>query len=129
MRSWVGVLLAMVGLLAGCQLETSVPSEGSEAASIVPPWQAQPLEELDITQLNERAAFAIREQRLFAPAGNNAVEYTLALFKRDAGNAALHIQRLRELRPYVAEALQRAQQTKDEVESDRLNGLLAAIPE
>ena len=122
--------LAGAGLLilalAGCggsqapsAQEASVPTAGDAALP------APVLEQMEIQPLRARAEAALREQRLHTPAGDNAVEYYLALRERepDAGVAAA----LAELQPYVLISSEQALGQQQLDEARRLIGLLARM--
>ena len=58
-------------------------------------------------QLREAATQAVSEQRLYAPAGNNAMEYYLALRDKSPGDAAV-TGALTDLQPYTLIATEQA---------------------
>jgi protein TonB len=59
------------------------------------------VEELSIDQLYREARSAMAEQRMVMPAGNNALEYYLAILQKDATNAGA-MDALRELFPFAS---------------------------
>lgn len=59
------------------------------------------VEELSVDQLNREARKAMAEQRLVMPAGNNALEYYLAILEKDSTNAGAK-EALRELFPFAS---------------------------
>jgi len=119
----MGMGLLMLALV-GCD----VARTDNEAAAPVQAEAALPapvLEQLAVQPLRARAEAALREQRLHTPAGDNAVEYYLALREReaDAGVAAA----LAELQPYVLIATEQALAQQQLDEARRLVGLLARM--
>lgn len=120
--------LAGAGLLmlalAGCEdARAPVAQEASAAGSEALP--APVLEQMEAQPLRARAEAALRDQRLHTPAGDNAVEYYLALRERDSdpGVAAA----LGELQPYVLIATEQALAQQQLDEARRLVGLLARM--
>ena len=72
----------------------------SSIASAPPPAD---VESMSVSQLLGEASKAMREQRLLAPAGNNAFEFYLNVLDRDPGNQAA-LDALRETFPFGANA-------------------------
>jgi len=110
--------------LAGCEgARAPVAPDASAAVEAALPEPV--LEQMETQPLRARAEAALREQRLHTPAGNNAVEYYLALRERepDAGVAAA----LAELQPYVLIATEQALGQQQLDEARRLVGLLARM--
>lgn len=91
------------------QRDTAGPTTVAPTASTTAePGQATPLpvispavEELSVDQLNREARKAMADQRLVMPAGNNALEYYLAILEKDAGNVGAQ-EALRELFPFAS---------------------------
>lgn len=65
------------------------------------PTVSPAVEELSIDQLYREARSAMAEQRMVMPAGNNALEYYLAILQKDAANAGA-MDALRELFPFAS---------------------------
>lgn len=110
--------------LAGCEgARAPAAQEASAAGSEALP--APVLEQMEAQPLRARAEAALRDQRLHTPAGDNAVEYYLALRERDSdpGVAAA----LGELQPYVLIATEQALAQQQLDEARRLVGLLARM--
>ncbi len=78
-------------------------------------------------QLRKLAGTAYREQRLYAPAGNNAVEYYLAIRKKSDEADILTESALMDLMPYTIIAAEQAISRYDFAEAGRLRDLIAAI--
>ncbi|WP_407354094.1 TonB family protein [Luteimonas sp. R10] len=96
-------------LLAGCGGERAIPEPERERATsgqegVPAPGGVGPA---DDAALQRRAAEALRAGRLYAPAGDNAVEHYLALRERRPGDAGVH-GALTELQPYLLIAAEQA---------------------
>ena len=74
----------------------AAPGEEAPAAAVSPA-----VEELSIDQLYREARKAMSEQRMVAPAGNNALEYYLAIIEKDPTNSGAN-DALRELFPFAS---------------------------
>lgn len=128
-RGWAwqaGALLLALGMTACGQQDT--PPAGGETPSADPPAEAavaaQPsAEDMSNSQLQQAAVAALREQRLYAPAGNNAIEYYVALREQQPGNAAI-ASALTDLMPYALIATEQSIAREDYVEAERLLGLM-----
>lgn len=79
---------------------------------------------LPVDELRKRAATAFREQRLYAPAGDNAMEYYLALRKKSEKPDVNAESALMDLMPYTVIAAEQAIGRFDFVEAERLRALL-----
>jgi protein TonB len=88
--------------------------------------QAAALAALSADELRTRGRAALREQRIYAPAGDNAMEYYLALRKKTAKPDPSAESALMDLQPYAVIAAEQAIGRKDYVEADRLRSLIAA---
>ncbi|QWP78271.1 energy transducer TonB [Lysobacter sp. K5869] len=129
--AWLSAALGLSALSAGCG-SGKPPAEAAaaqapaapaaDAAAALPPA----LDELDAGGLRERAARALREQRIHTPAGDSAVDFYLALREKDPGHADVAAA-LTELQPYVVIAGEQALADGDLTESQRLTGLLARM--
>jgi len=123
---WVGRASAVLLMLALAGCEGARAPMAPDASAAVEAALPEPvLEQMETQPLRARAEAALREQRLHTPAGNNAVEYYLALRERepDAGVAAA----LAELQPYVLIATEQALGQQQLDEARRLVGLLARM--
>jgi len=78
-------------------------------------------------ELRKLAGTAFREQRLYAPAGNNAAEYYLAIRKKSGEPDPLTESALMDLMPYTVIAAEQAISRADFAEAGRLRDLIAAI--
>lgn len=112
----VAVLVALA--LAGCSDSAPTPATGPASPTAVAPTAT-----LDADTLRERAAVALAANRLFAPAGDNAVENYLALRERQPGDATVETA-LVDLAPYVVIGAEQATADRMFDEAQRLIGLL-----
>lgn len=78
---------------------TTAPATATSAEPL--PTVSPAVEELSIDQLYCEARSAMAEQRMVMPAGNNALEYYLAILQKDATNAGA-MDALRELFPFAS---------------------------
>lgn len=122
----LGVALACA--VAGCSKDESAPAAGTAsdaAATAAPPKPAVSAEvaAMGADQLRESASTALREQRLYAPAGNNAMEYYLALRDKQPNDPAV-VSALTDLQPYALIATEQSIGREDFVEAQRLYALM-----
>ena len=96
------------------------------AANQVAQQQAAALAALSVDELKTRGRDALREQRIYTPAGNNAMEYYIALRKKSAKPDASAESALMDLQPYAVIAAEQALGREDFVEAERLRSLIAA---
>ncbi|MDY0022842.1 energy transducer TonB [Arenimonas caeni] len=135
-----GIVLALGLGLAACSKEEAAPAPAGAPA----PAAAQPagpsaeevaaqeaaeaaeaaLKGLSIDELRSRGSDALREQRLYAPAGDNAMEYYLALREKSEKPDASAEMALIDLMPYAIIAAEQAIGREDFVEADRLRSLI-----
>ncbi len=78
----------------------AVPGAAPATGEVAPPISPA-VEELSVDQLYREARKALAEQRMVSPAGNNALEYYLAILEKDADNAGAK-DALRELFPFAS---------------------------
>ena len=95
----------------------------AQAAQAAQAAEAQ-MAALPVEELRKRASTAFREQRLYAPAGDNAMEYYLALRKKSDKPDANSESALMDLMPYAVIAAEQAIGRYDFVEAERLRALL-----
>lgn len=122
-----GVALALVLGMTACKKdESATPAAGSApATATAAPAQAvsSAVAAMGADQLRGAASKALSEQRLYAPAGNNAMEYYLALRDKSANDPSV-ASALTDLQPYATIATEQAIARKDFTEADRLYALL-----
>ncbi|HEX4854273.1 energy transducer TonB [Arenimonas sp.] len=134
-----GIALALGLTLAACSKDESAPAGDAPAAAPAQPAgpsaeevaaqeAAQAAEaalaSLSPEELKSRGSQALREQRLYAPAGDNAMEYYLALRARSEKVDPLAESALIDLMPYAIIAAEQAIGREDFIEADRLRGLI-----
>lgn len=125
--SKVSLIAAMGFVLAACGSEEAAPTAAAPttAAPVVTADNAVSAKVAAMTpeQLREAASTAFRENRLYAPAENNAVEYYLALRDKQPGNAAVS-SALTDLLPMTVIAIEQSVNRDDFAEAQRLAALL-----
>ena len=121
--------LAVLCAFAGCsKKEETATAQGPAAAATA--TQAAPAEAVSAKvaamsedQLRESARKAQAEQRLYAPAGDNAMEYYLALRDKAPNDAAVS-SALTDLMPYAVIATEQSLTREDFSEAQRLVALI-----
>lgn len=119
LRRALALALSLI-LLAGCSGPAPTPEPGS-ALAVAPLSPAAAI--TDAAGLRKAAATALSEQRIYAPAGNNAIEHYLAL-RRLAPDEATVATALLELLPYALIGSEQAVGRQDFIEARRLLGLI-----
>lgn len=126
----LAVAAALACTVAACQKEEQPAAGGAApgspaAQAVVPPQPAVSAEvaAMSADQLRESASKALREQRLYAPAANNAMEYYLALRDKQPNDPAV-ISALTDLQPYALIATEQSIGREDFVEAQRLYALM-----
>jgi protein TonB len=127
-RRMLGILV-LVCLVGACKKEAAVdpaataPGAATQAAAPPPPAVSAAVAAMTADQLREAASAALREQRLYAPAGSNAMEYYLALRDKQPNDPAV-ASALTDLMPYALIATEQAIGREDFTESQRLYALM-----
>ena len=133
-----GIALAFGLSLAACSKDEAAPEAGAPAAPAQPAGPSAEevaaqeaaqaaeaaLATLSADDLKTRGSTALREQRLYAPAGDNAMEYYLALRARSQKVDPLAESALIDLMPYAIIAAEQAINREDFTEAERLRGLI-----
>lgn len=124
----VALASALACALAACgdkQQDAGAAADGDTQAAATPPAQAvaAAVAAMSPEQLRDAATQAVAEQRLYAPAANNAMEYYLALRDKAPGDAAVS-GALTDLQPYTLIATEQAITRDDFIEAQRLYALL-----
>ena len=128
----VVLALALAGTLAACKQDaatdatatTALPGAAANAAAVPPPAAVSAaVAAMSADQLREAASAALREQRLYAPAGNNAMEYYLALRDKAPNDPAVS-SALTDLMPYALIATEQSIGREDFTEAQRLYALM-----
>ena len=129
-RKHLYVLAALGMALAACNKEPAPDAAGTAAAATAaaavappPPAVSEAVQAMSADQLRDAASTALREQRLYAPAGNNAMEYYLALRDKAPSDPAV-ASALTDLMPYALIATEQSIQREDFVEAQRLYALM-----
>ena len=126
--------LLLLGMIAGCskQPETPAPGAAAPAPGTTPaapatapaqPAVAAQVQAMGAEQLREAASKALSENRIYAPGGNNAVEYYLALRDKLANDPAV-ASALTDLMPYTVIAAEQSIGREDFTEAQRLAALI-----
>ncbi len=125
---WVALSL-MVALAAcskdeqaGTEAATTTPAAAPAAAPPAPAVSAQ-VQAMSAEQLREAATKALGENRIYAPGGDNAMEYYLALRDKLPSDPAV-ASALTDLMPYTLIATEQSIGREDFVEAQRLSALL-----
>ena len=120
----------MMCTLAGCKKEQAAATADTAATpaasqATAPPQQAVSAQvaAMGADQLREAASAALKEQRLYAPAGNNAMEYYLALRDKQPNDPAVS-SALTDLMPYTLIATEQSIARDDFIEAQRLYALM-----
>jgi protein TonB len=127
-RLLTGLVIACA--FAGCKkndTDANAPAAAGTTASqaTAPPAQAVSAQVAGMSAdaLRAAASSAQREQRLYAPAGNNAMEYYLALRDKAPSDAAVS-SALTDLMPYALIATEQSISRDDYIEAQRLYALM-----
>ena len=128
-RRWMPVALALA--LAACsgKEETPAPAaEGAAAPATTPaaPAVAAKVQSMGTEQLRDSASRALAENRMYAPAGDNAIEYYLALRDKTPDDASVK-SALTDLLPYTLIAAEQHLGREDFSEAQRLVALIEKV--
>lgn len=107
---------------AGTEATTAAPAATTAAAPPAPAVSAQ-VQAMSAEQLREAATKALSENRIYAPGGDNAMEYYLALRDKLPSDPAV-TSALTDLMPYTLIATEQSIGREDFVEAQRLSALL-----
>ena len=127
-RRWLPVALVLA--LAACsgKEETPAPAPAGSPAAAAPatPVVAAKVQSMGTEQLRESASQALRENRMYAPAGDNAIEYYLALRDKTPDDASVK-SALTDLLPYTLIAAEQNLAREDFEEGQRLIALIEKV--
>ena len=124
LRPFVLLLLAMLAACSKPAPEAAGPAATPAAAeSAPPPAVASEVQAMDVQQLRDAAGKALGENRIYAPGGDNAVEYYLALRDKAPQDPAV-ISALTDLLPYTVIAAEQSLARENFAESQRLVALI-----
>ncbi|WP_422353251.1 TonB family protein [Stenotrophomonas sp. AR026] len=127
-RRWLPVALALA--LAACsgkeESAAPAPAAAPTAAAPAAPVVAAKVQSMGTEQLRESASQALRENRMYAPAGDNAIEYYLALRDKTPDDASVK-SALTDLLPYTLIAAEQHLGREDYPEAQRLVALIEKV--
>lgn len=127
-RRWLPIALALA--LAACsgKEETPAPAPAAAPTAAAPaaPVVAAKVQSMGTEQLRESASQALRENRMYAPAGDNAIEYYLALRDKTPDDASVK-SALTDLLPYTLIAAEQHLGREDYTEAQRLVALIEKV--
>jgi len=127
-RRWLPVALALA--LAACsgKEETAAPAPAAAPTAAAPaaPVVAAKVQSMGTAQLRESASQALRENRMYAPAGDHAIEYYLALRDKTPDDASVK-SALTDLLPYTLIAAEQNLGREDFAETQRLVALIEKV--
>ncbi len=106
--------------------QVAAAADAAAAAKAAAEQQAAALAALSSDELKARGRQALREQRIYSPAGNNAMEYYIALRKKSEKPDASAESALMDLQPYAVIAAEQALAKEDFDEAERLRALIAS---
>ncbi|QDI05396.1 energy transducer TonB [Xanthomonas cerealis pv. cerealis] len=121
----------LLATLAACSRQEDATPVATPAAApaatapAAPPVSAK-VRSMGTEQLHAAASQALRENRMYAPAGNNAVEYYLALRDKQPDDAGVK-SALTDLMPYALIAAEQSINREDFAEAQRLVALIEKI--
>ncbi|MEQ1513274.1 MAG: TonB family protein [Lysobacteraceae bacterium] len=120
-------LVLAITACGGDKAEPGAATQPTTAATTTTPVQTQVVSAqvaaMSVDQLREAARAAQLEQRMYAPAGNNAMEYYLALRDKQPNDAAV-ASALTDLMPYALIATEQSILRDDFPEAQRLYALM-----
>ncbi len=134
--SRLAVVILVACAFAGCKKDqsattsqagpaTPAAADAAKATKAAAPQPAvsEKVNAMSADQLREAASKALSEQRLYAPAGDNAMEYYLALRQKQPDAPAVS-SALTDLMPYALIATEQSIKREDFAEAQRLYGLM-----
>ncbi|WP_045761101.1 energy transducer TonB [Xanthomonas albilineans] len=121
------VAILLLAALTACSKQEEAAPDATPAptAASAPemPAASGKVQSMDTEQLQASASQALRENRMYAPVGNNAVEYYLALRGKQPDDAGVK-SALTDLMPYTLIAAEQSINREDFAEAQRLIGLI-----
>lgn len=119
-------LLLLGGLVACSGGDTAAPAAATDSATSSSAAPAAVAADLNLDELREKASAALRENRMYAPAGDNAIEYYLAV-KEKAPDDRYVTSALTDLLPYTLTAAELNITREDFEEANRLVSLIERV--
>ncbi|WP_282297910.1 MULTISPECIES: energy transducer TonB [unclassified Stenotrophomonas] len=133
-RLWVPLTLAVA--LAACSGKdepaapaadsATAPAAAPAAAPAPAPAVSAQVQSMGTEELRDSASKALRENRMYAPAGDNAIEYYLALRDKTPDDASVK-SALTDLLPYTVIAAEQNLAREDFTEAQRLVALVEKV--
>lgn len=128
------VLMAALAACSGSEESAPAAADGATApapatapaAAAADKAASDKVQGMDTTQLRDAASAALRENRMYAPAGDNAMEYYLALREKLPDDASIK-SALTDLQPYTLIAAEQALAREDFTEGQRLIALVEKV--
>lgn len=99
---------------------------GEQAAAAAAPADAAKVKAMGVEELRDAASKALRENRIYAPAGDNAMEYYLALRDKQADDPGV-ASAMSDLMPYTLIATEQSIARENFPEAQRLIGLIEKV--
>ncbi|MCC4603440.1 energy transducer TonB [Xanthomonas campestris] len=129
----IAPVILLVGL-AGCSKQEDKAATTTPAAGTTPTTQAPTpatavspqVQSMATEQLRESATKALQDNRMYAPAGDNAVEYYLALREKQPQDATVN-SALTDLLPYTLIAAEQGISREEFPEAQRLIALIEKV--
>lgn len=128
-KSRLAVPLLLVLAIAACSKDEPAPAPAAGQAAATgqtappPPAVSAEVQAMNVDQLRDAATNALRENRIYAPGGNNAMEYYLALrdkLPNDPGVTSA----LTDLMPYTLIAAEQSIAREEFTEAQRLSAII-----
>lgn len=119
-------LFLLGGLVACSGGDTAAPAAATDSATSSSAAPAAVAADLNLDELREKASAALRENRMYAPAGDNAIEYYLAV-KEKAPDDPYVASALTDLLPYTLTAAELNITREDFEEANRLVSLIERV--
>ena len=119
--------LLLLGSLVACSGgDTAAPAAATDSATSSSAAPTAVAADLNLDELREKASAALRENRMYAPAGDNAIEYYLAV-KEKAPDDPYVASALTDLLPYTLTAAELNITREDFEEANRLVSLIERV--
>ncbi|WP_349986659.1 energy transducer TonB [Stenotrophomonas sp. WHRI 8082] len=106
--------------------DAAKPAAATPTAPVAPPAVSSKVQAMGSEELRESASQALRENRMYAPAGDNAIEYYLALRDKTPDDASVK-SALTDLLPYTLIAAEQNLAREDFEEGQRLIALIEKV--
>jgi protein TonB len=104
----------------------ATPAAAEQAPAAAAPADAAKVKAMGVEELRDAASKALRENRIYAPAGDNAMEYYLALRDKQADDPGV-ASAMSDLMPYTLIATEQSIARENFPEAQRLIGLIEKV--